>query len=250
VAGPNQIPGPTAIRAPTLDLKNHQTILTQLKETTETASRQRGNPLQSYVTLGELISAGIVKFLGGSVSPGDKIGAPPPSVIHVADSIQGDGSSGSPLELIGDSTSPGNNMYYGTNGSGAKSFYTLPSAPTTKQKLGAQWVQVPFGTAVTLPTNPVLGEAIAVGNILEVRIYTEGGTGSCVIDVWKAAAGTVPTSGNDITGGVPPAISSGTSYVNTTLSGWTTSVALGDVFLFTLASTSVFTAIWIFVRIG
>lgn len=69
MAGPNQKPGPTAIRAPTLDLDNHKTVLTQLKETTETASRLRGDPNDSYVKLGELISAGIVQFIGGVISP-------------------------------------------------------------------------------------------------------------------------------------------------------------------------------------
>jgi hypothetical protein len=115
----------------------------------------------------------------------------------------------------------------------------------------AQWINVPAGTPLTLPTNNVLKVANVACTILEVRIYTEGGTGSCVIDIWKAAAGTVPTSANDITGGVPPTITSGTSYDNAVLSGWTTSVAAGDVFLFTLASVSgAFTNVSIFIKVG
>lgn len=115
----------------------------------------------------------------------------------------------------------------------------------------AQWVNVPAGVALSLPTNNVLKVSNAACTILEVRIYTEGGTGSCVVDIWKAAAGTVPTSGNDITGGVPPAITSGTSYDNATLTGWTTGVAAGDVFLFTLASVSgAFTNVSIFIKVG
>jgi len=141
VAGPNQIPGPTAIRSPTPDIKNHQTVLTQLKETTETAQRLRGNPNQSYVTLGELINAGIVKFLGGVISPGDNIGGGGgggSGTVHVADSITGDGSTGTPLQLDGDSASPGNLKLYGTNGSGTKGWYTQPAATsplTTKGDL-------------------------------------------------------------------------------------------------------------------
>jgi hypothetical protein len=251
VAGPNQIPGPTAIRAPTLDLKNHQTILTQLKETTETASRQRGNPLQSYVKLGELVDAGIVDYLGGTVSPGKNIGGGGISSVTTADSIQGDGSAGSPIELVGDAASPGNNKYFGTNGSGSKGYFSFPAAANVPTEIGAQWTQVPFGSTLALPTNPVLRVAPRGGTILEVRIYTIGGVGSCVIDVWKTTTGNVPTSGNDITGGSPPTISSGTSYLNNTLSGWTTTVTAEDVFLFTLASVSgAFTYANIVVRIG
>lgn len=131
MAGPNQTPGPTAIRAPTPDLSNHQTVLTQLKETTETAQRLRGNPLQSYVTLGELISAGIIKFLGGVVSPGDKIAKGGSGTVHVLDSITGDGSTGTPLQLSGDSASPGNTMLYGTNGSGTRGWYAQPGGSLT-----------------------------------------------------------------------------------------------------------------------
>jgi hypothetical protein len=69
MAGPNQRPGPTAIRAPTPSIDNHQTVLTQLKETTETAQRLRGNPSDSYAKIGELVSAGIIIFDGGTVSP-------------------------------------------------------------------------------------------------------------------------------------------------------------------------------------
>lgn len=111
---------------------------------------------------------------------------------------------------------------------------------------GAQWVQVPFGAVLALPTNPVVAIAASAGTIKGVRIYTTGGAGSCVVDVWKAPAGTFPTIANDITGGTPPAIIAGTSYNNSTLAGWTTTVAAGDVFLFTLASVSgLFTGLWI-----
>jgi hypothetical protein len=65
--------GVTAIRAPTPDIANHQVVLTQLKEATETAQRIRGAPNDSYVTLGELISAGLVKYIGGTISPGSKV---------------------------------------------------------------------------------------------------------------------------------------------------------------------------------
>ncbi len=60
--------GTTALRAPTPDVANHQILLTQLKETTEVAQRQRGNTDDSFVKLGELIAAGIINYIGGVVS--------------------------------------------------------------------------------------------------------------------------------------------------------------------------------------
>lgn len=121
---------------------------------------------------------------------------------------------------------------------------------SSAQILGAQWVSNVPGSILALPTNAVIGVAGIAGNIKEVTIYGVGGPGSCVVDVWKRAVGGIPTSGNDITGGAPPAIVSGTTHDDTTLSGWTTAVAVGDVFLFTLASTSTFTNVSIFLRIG
>lgn len=83
----------------------------------------------------------------------------------------------------------------------------------------------------------------------EVDIDTAGGTGSCVVNVWKIANRGTPTSANDITGGVSPAISSATQYTNTTLSGWTTAFAQNDKVRFTLASVGVFTEVLITLRL-
>lgn len=293
-AAPTRIKG-TSITAPSSTGDNHALVLGQLKETTEIAQRLRGDPNDSFVKISELNSALGTRLVNNTLQPPNTVTSSSGSgTVSVADSITGDGSSGSPLQLSGDSASPGNSKLYGTNSSGVKGWYaqggaSLTSPLTTKgdlwgwdttnnripvgandkvltansaaslgvnwaavaNKVGAQWVQVPFGTVLSLPTNPVLTQSERGGTILEVRIYTIGGTGSCVVDIWKAAAGTVPTSGNDITGGVPPQITSGTSYLNSTLTSWTTSVAAGDVFLFTLASVSgSFTNVTVLVRIG
>lgn len=117
--------------------------------------------------------------------------------------------------------------------------------------LGAQWVSVPFTGAISLPTNPVLNSYDSIGTIRSIRIYTEGGTGSLTINVWKAPAGTFPTVANDITGGANVVITGGTSYFDNTLSGWTTSVSADDAVLFTLAAVSgAFTGIWVFMDIS
>jgi hypothetical protein len=130
--------------------------------------------------------------------------------------------------------------------SGEVALVIIPAPP-----VGAQWASIPAGAVLSLPTNPVLAVAAAEGHIKEVRIYTKGGSGSCAIDVWKVAAGTLPTSAHDITGANPPTISAGTGYDNTTLTGWNRHVARGDVFMFTLASVSgSFTAIWLSILLG
>lgn len=170
MAGPNQIPGPTAIRAPTPSVANHQVVLTQLKETTETAQRLRGNPNQSYVTLGELISAGIIKFIGGVVSPGVKASSSG-GTVSVLDSITGDGSSGSPLQLDGDSATPGNTKLYGTNGSGVKGWYSQPG--------GSGSISITDGTTtVTGVTSLAVTGGVVGGTTPNATLTISGGGGS------------------------------------------------------------------------
>lgn len=166
----------------------------------------------------------------------------------VVDSVTGTGVSGSPLQLSGDSASPGNSFYYGTNASGTKGWFTLPSGSSTQFNKGAGWNS--SSGAISLPSTVPVDVIIPYACTLqEVDIITSGGSGSCVIDVWKAASLAEPTSANDITGGSPPAISAGTGYANSTLSGWTTSFAQNDRVKFTLASTSVFTEVTIILRL-
>lgn len=113
----------TAIRSPTDDLGNHTIVLRQLKEIAEVGQRLRGDPTQSFVRISELVSAGIVRFVNNTVQPP----AASTGTVNVADSITGTGSSGNPLQLSGDSASPGNTMLYGTNSSGTKGWYAQPS---------------------------------------------------------------------------------------------------------------------------
>ncbi len=85
----------------------------------------------------------------------------------------------------------------------------------------------------------------------EVYILTQGGVGACTVDLWKAnlSAHFPPVSADDITGGVPPAITSSNLYTNTVLSGWTTALAQGDIIRATLAANSTFTSVKIVLRV-
>ena len=67
-------------------------------------------------------------------------------------------------------------------------------------------------------------------------------SGSTVIDVWKSN-NAVPTVANTITASALPTLSSSQYLNSTTLTGWTTSVAAGDVFGFNINSASTLTRV-------
>lgn len=224
MAGPNQTPGPTAIRAPTPDLSNHQTVLTQLKETTETAQRIRGNPNQSYVTLGELISAGIIVFLGGTVSPGPKIGGSGGSgTVHVADSITGDGSVATPLQLDGDSATPGNTKLYGTNGSGVKGWYAQPAGGSLSVTDGTHTVagttSLTFAGATVSGTTPNATVTISGGGSVALPGTIPDLVAWFAFDNINSAAGKVQTGLFDKTPwrtGAAASLASSTAVISAT----------------------------------
>lgn len=65
--------------------------------------------------------------------------------------------------------------------------------------------------------------------ITAVRVFADQ-TGSIVLDIWKDSyANYPPTIGDSITASAKPTISSATKSQDTTLSGWTTTFAAGDI---------------------
>jgi hypothetical protein len=71
--------------------------------------------------------------------------------------------------------------------------------------------------------------------------------GSIVVDVWKAAAPTIPTVANTITGSALPTLSSQQTAASSTLTGWTTSVAANDIIGFNVNSAT--TVSWVILQI-
>ena len=63
----------TAIRAVTDDPDTHTVALKQLKETTELAQRIRGDVRDSFVRVGELVDAGVVRIDNGVIRPATSI---------------------------------------------------------------------------------------------------------------------------------------------------------------------------------
>lgn len=69
--------------------------------------------------------------------------------VSVIDSIGGNGTSGSPLQLIGDALTPGNSFYYGTNGAGTRGWYASVAVPTAANPTGAVGLTAVNGAAAT-----------------------------------------------------------------------------------------------------
>jgi hypothetical protein len=103
------------------------------------------------------------------------------------------------------------------------------------------------GSAITagalgkFPTVPYSGE------IESVEVAADQ-SGSIVIDIWKAADA-IPTNANSITGSSPATLSSAQRSKDETLTGWTTSIAAGDVLGFEVDSASTVTQVTLTVKV-
>ena len=82
-----------------------------------------------FKLVGDTASPGINKLYGtdGAGNKGWQAQPAGGGTANVLNSITGNGSSGTPLQLVGDAATPGNTMLYGTNASGTKGWYNLPS---------------------------------------------------------------------------------------------------------------------------
>lgn len=107
---------------------------------------------------------------------------------------------------------------------------------------GATFVNA--SAALSVPVNDVPVNIPIDCIISKVRIFTTGGTGSCVLDIWADIYGNFPpTVADSICASAKPTISSGVKYEDSTLTGWTTQLSAGDVLFFHLESTSTFKTI-------
>ncbi len=117
------------------------------------------------------------------------------------------------------------------NGTGV---YTVPAGT-------AQLHAIPFGvdgggsvlTTGDIHLYPPVNFACTI-NRIDISGYPSG---SITVDVWKAATA-IPASGNKISASAPLTLSSSQLSQNGSLTGWTTSVSIGDVFGFSIASVT------------
>lgn len=119
------------------------------------------------------------------------------------------------------------------------------NASALMQQRGGTWSSV---IALTTPANDIPITIAEDCTIQDVTILTEGGTGSCTIDIWRTPVGSgtyPPTVANTILNTRLP-VTSGKYYRDTALSEFnTTALAQGDSVIFHLATCSVFTSVTI-----
>lgn len=163
----------TAVQTPSDD--NHTTVLRQLKEVAEVGQRLRGDPSDSFVRVSELTNAGIMRLVNGTLQPPTSQslpGAVVPSTRSVltAGSLVGGGTLAADLtlQLDGDTGSPGNSKFYGTNSSGTKGWYS---------SVGSTTLSALTDVAISSPSNG------------QVLTYDSG------TSKWKNAAGGGGTTG-------------------------------------------------------
>lgn len=89
-----------------------------------------------FIRVEHLIGLGLATLINGNQLTSSGAGGSGSSTVDVQDSITGDGTSGSPLQLSGDTASPGNDYFYGSNGSGVKGWYALSSYSGTVTSVG------------------------------------------------------------------------------------------------------------------
>lgn len=109
-------------------------------------------------------------------------------------------SDASGVKLLGDATSPGNNKYYGTDGSGTKGYYTIPTAATIPSGTSAQTLRynssnvlvanstiLNDGTYVGIGGSPISGYKLFVnGGVRSTGIFYSRGSGTLGSDVTNA----------------------------------------------------------------
>lgn len=75
-------------------------------------------------------------------------------------------------------------------------------------------------------------------------------TGSVVVDIWKdGQANFPPTVADSITASAKPTLSSASTSVDTTLTGWTTSISAGDWLYFNVDSVSTITFLTVALKV-
>lgn len=135
VATPTRtIPIPvSAIQTPTSDGSNHATILRQVKESIEVASRQRGDPGFSYVRANELVALGLATMVNGALQLAGGAVANPVSGVIGGVSGPGGGGPGT----VGATGAPGVRGSPGLDGYDGEDGLTIPGLKGATGAAGA-----------------------------------------------------------------------------------------------------------------
>ena len=209
------------------DPRSHTLALQQIIEALNIGQRRTKDIDNSYVRVSELVDAGLIEITNGQLK-----------LTNTGSSIVSGGGVESIVpgtNITVDDTDPANPIVAATSS-------------TQRRILGAAW-----GSSAALVAASCADVVVHVpqdGTIVRAKIYTQGGSGSCVIDVWKDTyANFPPTDADSITASAPPTVSAGVKSDDSTLTGWTTAVSRGNVLVFHVDSTSTFTNIVVILEV-
>jgi hypothetical protein len=112
----------------------------------------------------------------------------------------------------------------------------MTGAPVTRkitiaQLLGQQALNFIIGNGTTVISTGVKGvlEMPFAATILSVRLVAPKESGDLVVDIWRDSYFNFPpTVADSITAAAKPTLAAANKYQDTTLTGWTTSIAAGD----------------------
>ena len=123
---------------------------------------------------------------------------------------------------------------------------TGPTGPTGAAGLGSHTtIQVILGNGIDIIAAGIFGDVQVpfAGTITGVTLLADTAT-TAVIDIWKDTyANFPPTVADTITAAAIPTLTAANKSTDTTLTGWTTAVADGDVFRFNIDSNDLATRI-------
>jgi len=225
-------------------------ILIPVQETVGTSRLTKGAFLSDLVTA---FGYGYIGSKGDTGDQGDTGYTGSASTIIGYTGSLGSGFVGSrgSTGFVGSSGAQGLQGFVGSQGTGytgSRGTGYTGSVGNVSVMRGATWVA--SSGAITTPAPDV---PIVIANtctLQEVTILTQGGTGSCSLDIWKTTyASYPPTIANSICGGTTPQITSGTTYQNNTLTGWTTAFNQNDTVIFHLTSSANFSQIVVQIRL-
>ncbi len=121
--------------------------------------------------------------------------------------------------------------------SGAGGWKMPVIATSTAQLHSITFVIDGGGAAITTGALGVFGPVDFACTISRYDV-TANASGSITVDIWKHASGTIPTSSDKISASAPITLSSAQLAQAGSLTGWTTSVSVGDIFGGTVATSS------------
>jgi hypothetical protein len=143
-------------------------------------------------------------------------------------------------ETTSTGTPSGNDLYqYAKDKSGVSTLYWRDDGGTERTHNGYRIIGLVFdnnGTAIAANDEVTYPSLIYSGVIEEVELLGDQ-SGSIVIDIWKCTYAqydnsTHPVDGDSITAAAPPTITTAHKSQDSTLTGWTTTLSIGDVLRF------------------